>query len=35
MANRGEILGTPLEKQALQTVEFLIAHDARIDRHLR
>ena len=34
MAGRSEVLGTPLEREALQTVEFLIAHDARITEHL-
>ncbi|HKB93828.1 MAG TPA: hypothetical protein VKC62_06320 [Gaiellaceae bacterium] len=35
LAGRSEVLGTPLERQALQTVEFLIVHDPRIAEHLR
>jgi hypothetical protein len=35
MAGRSEVLGTPLEQEALQTVEFLIEHDPRISGHLR
>jgi hypothetical protein len=35
MADRGEVLGTPLEHEALRIVEFVIAHDSRIDEHLR
>ena len=35
MAGRGEVLGTPLEKEALRTVEFVIAHDSRVEEHLR
>jgi hypothetical protein len=32
---RSEVLGTPLEREALRTVEFLITHDPRISEHLR
>jgi hypothetical protein len=35
MAGRQEILGTPLQQAALQTVEFVIARDNRIEEHLR
>lgn len=35
MAGRGEVLGTPLEQEALRTVEFVIWHDSRIEEHLR
>jgi hypothetical protein len=35
MAGRGEVLGTPLEQEALRTVEFVIAHDSRVEEHLR
>jgi hypothetical protein len=35
MAHRSDVLGTPLEQEALQTVEFLLSHDPRISDHLR
>jgi hypothetical protein len=35
MAPRSDVLGTPLEHEAMQTVEFVIAHDPRISDHLR
>jgi hypothetical protein len=35
IAGRGEVLGTPLEREALRAVEFVIAHDSRIEEHLR
>jgi hypothetical protein len=35
MASRRDVLGTPLEQEALRTVEFVIAHDKRVEEHLR
>jgi hypothetical protein len=35
MAGRGDVLGTPLEQEALSAVDFVIAHDSRVDDHLR
>ena len=35
MATREDVLGTRLEQEALRTVEFVIAHDSRVDEHLR
>jgi hypothetical protein len=35
MAGRGQVLGTPLEQEALRAVVFVVAHDSRIDEHLR
>jgi hypothetical protein len=35
MAGRTEVLGTRLEHEALRTVAFVIAHDSRIEDHLR
>jgi hypothetical protein len=35
MVSRGDVLGTPLEQEALRTVEFVSAHDSRIEEHLR
>lgn len=35
MAGRREVLGTAVEREALRAVEFVIAHDSRIEEHLR
>jgi hypothetical protein len=35
IAGRGQVLGTPMEQEALRTVEFVIAHDSRVEDHVR
>jgi hypothetical protein len=37
IGGRGQVLGTPMEQEAeaLRTVEFVIAHDSRVEDHLR
>jgi hypothetical protein len=35
MVERRELLGTPLERDALNVAEFVVAHDSRVAGHLR
>jgi hypothetical protein len=35
MVDRSDILGTPLEQEAVRSAEFVIGHDSRVRDHLR